>query len=62
MTLGVYAHNAPARHMYESLGFRETGEVRSIEVEDQQWHALEMQLARHDLVESAPHPGNQELS
>ncbi len=62
MTLGVYSHNAPARHMYENLGFRETGQVRSIEVEGQQWHALEMQLDRHDLIESTPHPGNQELS
>lgn len=62
VTLGVYSHNAPARHMYESLGFREMGRVRSVEVGDQQWHALEMQFARYDLIESTPHPGNQEFS
>ena len=46
MKLGVYAHNVPARRVYESLGFRETGRVRSTEVAGRPWHALEMERPR----------------
>ena len=46
MNLGVYAHNVSARRVYESLGFQETGRVRSTEVGGQPWHALEMQRRR----------------
>lgn len=46
MKLGVYAHNVSARRVYESLGFRETGRVRSTEVDGQPWHAVEMERPR----------------
>lgn len=46
MKLGVYAHNVSARRVYESLGFQETGRVRSTEVGGQPWHALEMERSR----------------
>ncbi|WP_425559536.1 GNAT family N-acetyltransferase [Kocuria gwangalliensis] len=59
MTLGVYAHNTSARYVYESLGFRETGRVRSAEVDGRPWHALEMELPRHDPTEPIPNPGSQ---
>ena len=48
MKLGVYAHNVPARRVYESLGFQETGRVRSTEVDGQPWHAVEMKRPRPD--------------
>lgn len=59
MTLGVYAHNTSARHMYESIGFRETGRVRSTEVDGRPWHALEMELPRHDPTGTIPQLGPQ---
>jgi RimJ/RimL family protein N-acetyltransferase len=46
MKLGVYAHNVSARGVYEDLGFRETGRVRSTEVNGQPWHAVEMERPR----------------
>ena len=46
MKLGVYAHNVSARRVYESLGFRETGRVRSTEVDGQPWYAVEMERPR----------------
>lgn len=46
MKLGVYAHNVSVRRVYESLGFRETGRVRSTEVNGQPWHAVEMERQR----------------
>lgn len=46
MRLGVSAHNVSARRVYKSLEFRQTGRVRSIEVDDRFWHAVEMERAR----------------
>ncbi|MCC5782230.1 hypothetical protein CK505_16580 [Kocuria sp. WN036] len=48
MKLGVYAHNVTARRVYEDLGFRQTGRVRSTEVNGQPWHAVEMERPRTD--------------
>ena len=59
MTLGVYGHNTSARHVYESIGFRETGRVHSTKVDSQPWHALEMELPRHDPAGPIPNPGPQ---
>lgn len=46
MKLGVHSHNIPARREYEILGFRETGRVRSTEVNGQPWRAVEMERPR----------------
>ena len=46
MKLGVYAHNASARRVYEDLGFQETGRVSSTLVDGQPWHAVEMERPR----------------
>ncbi|MGQ1838362.1 GNAT family N-acetyltransferase [Kocuria turfanensis] len=46
LTLGVYAHNAVARRLYGSLGFRETGLVRDTRVGEHIWHVLEMERPR----------------
>lgn len=46
LTLGVYAHNAAARRLYGSLGFRETGPVRDTRVGEHIWHVLEMERPR----------------
>ena len=46
MKLGVYSHNVLARRVYEDLGFKETGQVGSTEVNGQPWHAMEMEWPR----------------
>lgn len=46
LTLGVYAHNAVARRLYGSLGFRETGLVRDTRVGEHIWHVLDLERPR----------------
>lgn len=62
MMLGVYAHNTSARGVYESLGFRETGRVRSTEMDRQLWHILEMTLPRHNPIEPTPDSDSQDTA
>jgi RimJ/RimL family protein N-acetyltransferase len=46
LTLGVIAHNSPARSLYESLGFRGTEVVRRTPMGDQMWEAISMRHSR----------------
>lgn len=46
LTLGVFRHNAPARRVYESLGFTYTGVTNTHLVDGEEWLADEMALDR----------------
>lgn len=46
LTLGVIAHNSPARRLYESLGFRGSEVVRRTPMRDQLWDAIAMRQSR----------------
>jgi ribosomal protein S18 acetylase RimI-like enzyme len=48
MKLHVYAHNTPARRLYASLGFRETGVSFRVDADDNAWEALEMEVRRSE--------------
>lgn len=50
MKLHVYAHNTPARRLYASLGFKETGVSVRVDAEDNQWDALEMEVRRSEVA------------
>ncbi len=42
LELGVYLHNIPARKLYESLGFIDTGRRRKTFINHQWWMAVDM--------------------
>ena len=46
LTLGVYAHNSPARSLYESLGFQRSEVVMHTPVGDQMWEVISMRQSR----------------
>lgn len=46
LTLGVYAHNSPARSLYESLGFQGSEVVMRMPVGDQVWEVISMKQSR----------------
>ena len=46
LTLGVIAHNSPARSLYESLGFRGAEVVRRTPMGDQMWDVIAMRQSR----------------
>ncbi|MET4097009.1 GNAT family N-acetyltransferase [Arthrobacter sp. UYCu712] len=46
LTLGVIAHNSPARDLYESLGFRGSEVARRTPMGDQVWESISMRQRR----------------
>jgi len=46
LTLGVIAHNSPARRLYESLGFQGSGVVRRTPMGEQMWDVISMRQSR----------------
>lgn len=46
LSLGVIAHNSPARSLYESLGFRGSEVLRRTPMRDQIWDAISMRHSR----------------
>jgi RimJ/RimL family protein N-acetyltransferase len=46
LTLGVIAHNSPARSLYESVGFRGSEVVRRTPMGDQMWEVISMRKSR----------------
>ena len=46
LTLGVIAHNSPARSLYESVGFRGSEVVRRTPMGDQVWEVISMRQSR----------------
>ena len=45
ITLGVFSNNDCARHCYESVGFRSTGETEIYKMPIGEWECIEMELA-----------------
>lgn len=43
VTLGVFEQNVNARCLYESIGFRDTGAQRSVDVNGETWASIEME-------------------
>lgn len=46
LTLGVYAHNRPARGLYESLGFQGSEVVMRTQVGGRTWEVISMRQSR----------------
>ncbi len=47
ITLGVFEHNTPARRLYASLGFCDTGARGTATVDGTTWTSHQLSLARH---------------
>lgn len=46
ITLGVFENNAPAYYCYQSVGFRETGQIEDYMIAGETWNCVELELQK----------------
>lgn len=46
ITLGVFQNNPSAYHCYRSVGFQETGNIRTLHILDEEWECKDLKLTR----------------